>query len=300
MSSVAIWRVGPDFFSTLRTPIREGREFDLNEKTETTREVILSESAARVVCPGRCVGSQVSLHFLRTRADVDAENPRRGHGPPYWNVRAVVSDVKIFGLTESGPPAVYLDYRSLAEERALSRPRLVVRVDSSDLNLQGHVREAIESVPRVALLDLIPLQHVLQRSLGAFGNQALMATGGVLTAGLSIALAFVGIYLSIAAFLSATSRDLAIRRSLGAPVGSLLIRTLTWVIAAAVAGLTLGSALGVVTVQRMEALFVPGERGTVTVLVLSLLLLSSVVVSAVLFAVSDLRRQDLSSILKDV
>jgi putative ABC transport system permease protein len=297
---IALWRVGPDFFSALGTPIKSGAEFRSETAMGDARQVILSAAAAARLCQSDCLGKEVSLRFVRTRADADADkrDPLHGHGPPYWTVQSVVSDMKIFGLAASGPPSVFLDDRLNLESRPAARPRLVIRASGIDIAVQGRIRQSVASIPGVSIIELVPLQRVLRQSLGVFGNQAMMASAGIVVALLSLLLASTGIYVSVTGLLQNASRNLAIRLALGASVPALIFAFLGRTFLVMIGGAAAGAALGYVALKRVHAILLPGIPTIQMMVTIGVALSAVVLLPVTALAVKKLRWGELTTTLR--
>lgn len=190
--------VTQDYFTALGVAVRRGRAFDLSDRADGERVVIVNEALARKYFP-----------------DVDPVGRRIGTGfdTTWARIIGVVENVAENALTEADVPARYM----LADQLPFvpSSQALVVRLarDANPEGILAAARNAIAATaPSVAVQEATTLSRIIDRAVGP--ARQVVQLLGVLTA-LALALGAVGVYGVIAHFAARRQRDWGIRVALG-------------------------------------------------------------------------------------
>lgn len=187
----------PGFFSTLRTPLVEGRDFSDQDDEKGQPVIILSQAAARRYFPGGALGRRVR------------------QGGEWRTVVGVAADTKIHTLTEAPQPYAYFP---LAQWRTTGLT-LYVRTSGSPAALEPALREALASVDPELPPVVLPLESYLQASTMLMRMAAsLLALLGILALGL----ACLGIFAVMSFSVAQRGQELGVRVALGARPGQLL------------------------------------------------------------------------------
>jgi hypothetical protein len=215
--------IGPDYFRTLSMPITRGRSIDERDRTSATTPAVLSARAAQTLWPNE---EPVGRQF--TRAD-----PTQ-----VFEVVGVVADGHPTALEAESPLMVYVPYWFNNEGRSV----LMVRTPGDASAIAGELRRAIHGVdPEIAIADVSPLQHVVDRAIESRRYQMwLFAAFGVV----ALLIATVGVYATTAYGVSRRRREMNIRVALGARVSqvfALVLRQTAMPIAAGIAAGSLGA-----------------------------------------------------------
>ncbi|MBA2302231.1 MAG: ABC transporter permease, partial [Acidobacteria bacterium] len=224
--------VTPEYFSTLGMKLVAGRLFTGNERPDTPRLAILSESGARRIFPGR---DPIGLKF-RLGA------PTR----PEAEVVGVVADARFRNLTADlgGPraePDVFYPYAQIPD-RAI---QFAVRTSGPAPSAQV-LQQAVSSIdPALPVYGVEPLvQRAERQTANARFTSAIMGAFSVST----LLLAGIGLYGLVSYVVSLSRREIALRLALGADRGRvvrMVVRNgMTLVLAGMGVGLVVAWALG--------------------------------------------------------
>jgi predicted permease len=131
--------VTPDYFRTVKIPLRAGRLFDAHDNEASPEVVIVNEEAARRFWPGADpIGQQIKLG-VRLVSGV-----RSGQK----TIVGIVGDVKWSGLDAVPPPEVYLPYA----QQPVDGLTIVVRTTGDPASFAPVARVDLASLDRELLL----------------------------------------------------------------------------------------------------------------------------------------------------
>ena len=245
--------VSPHYFSTLRIPLRAGRDFDERDNTRVPQVVIINETFARRLFPGE---DPVGRTLVTGMAQQQAQ------------VVGVVADIRSESLNTPPEPGYFLP--------ALQRPERVtnvlVRSNLTPAAVAPLVREALRTIdPDLPLLQPEALtarigQTVANRKLG------LVLLGGF--AVLALVLASLGVYSVMAHVVACRTGEIGLRMALGAPPGAVMRMVLGHGRRLTLVGIAFGIA-GALVVSRLmqQALFEVDPAEPLVYIALSITLL---------------------------
>jgi putative ABC transport system permease protein len=214
----------PNYFTTMKIPLRQGRPFTDADREGALPVVIVSDSLAHRLWPGEMViGKRI----------------KRGPptGPEPWlTIVGLVGDLHYRDLM-APPPAIYLPLR-----QTWFPPRvLMVRTTDPNVPVLELVSRIVKSIDAdEPIPKAFPLSSLLAHELS--GPRFFML-GLALFAAVVLVMAGVGVFGVLATFVGQQSRELGIRAALGATKHDLrriVLFTLSW---PALVGLVLGSVL---------------------------------------------------------
>ncbi len=258
--------VTPEYFTTLRIPIRRGRGFTAEDRVGTPRVLVVSAQFARELWPGLDpIGKQLPLG-----------GPGRA-APQLFTVIGVVDDLRSGQLDEANIlPALYT---AALQEEGQREMWVVMRSGvGAPLKLAGAIRDAVRVAdPQQPIGDMVSLEQLIGRQTAARRfNTTLLTTFALLAVGLAL----VGIYGVTGYAVAQRTRELGIRMALGArgaDVVNLLMRESLRRVAVGV-GLGLLAAFGVT--RALSAMLFEVEPRDATTFVATALLLVAVALLA--------------------
>ena len=231
--------VTPQFFATLRIPLRRGRDVAETDTKAAPSVAVVSESFARRAWPGEDpIGRRFRFAF---------------HEP---TVVGVVGDVRVRGLESESEPQVYLSYRQVDDGQTIwyAPKDLVIRSSIDPSTLVASLRRIVAKAdPQIPVSDVRTLSSILDEETGARRLQL-----GVLGAfaAAALLLAAVGIHGLLAFTVSQRTPEIGVRIALGAERRDILRMILRKGIALAGAGVLLGVAIAFGAGRAMQALLV--------------------------------------------
>jgi predicted permease len=210
---------GAGYFELLRMRITRGRSVVETDAYGAPGVVVVNESLARRHWPdGSAVGRQIVW------------------GGTPLEVVGVVDDGSVQKLGEPSPPFFYLP----AEQRYSARAVILARAPDLEAATLAGIRRAVHALdPDVPLQEPIPLPALVGRSL--FPQRVAMTLIGVF--GMTgLLLAGVGLYGVLAYHVGQRTREIGIRRALGATETDLVRQVVRHGLALAAAGIGVGLA----------------------------------------------------------
>ena len=222
----------PDLFKTLRVPIRRGRDFGASDVGGALPTAIVSESFVRQHFPGQDpLGRTFEVQdTVRT-------------------IVGVVGDVRVRGPEQTSEPQLYLPAGQVPDSNYMAYPpkELVVRFAAplTAEALMPQIRRFVASAdPQQPISRVRMLEEQVADETAPRVTQIRML--GALTA-LALLIAGLGLHGLLAFTVSMRSRELGIRRALGASTGQVvrpvLREGLTLVVIGIVAGVGVGYAI---------------------------------------------------------
>ena len=212
--------VSDGYFRAMGVPLRAGRDFSERDDTSAEKVIIINETLARFLFPGRNPIGQI----------VNADRPDR-------TVIGVVGDVHHLALEEKSGNEFYIPIRQTQDYGSVD---LVVRTSLTTSALVPRLREALKPIdPTLATGTLRTMQQIVDKAASPRRFVVLLLGG---FAAFALILAALGIYAVISYSVSQRTQEIGIRMALGASAQSLQAGILFQTLTLAANGMLLGVA----------------------------------------------------------
>jgi predicted permease len=255
--------VSPDYFQTMRIPLRRGRLFAATDTATSPFVAIISERGARMLFPDRDPIGQEILWGTLTPTN------------PYCRVVGVVGNVR----RRAGEPENGFEIYYPVAQWPVATSFYVVRTNIDPASLGETIRRTIQAADaRFAVTEIKTMERRIGESLWRERLWSVMFGGFAV---LALALAAIGLYGLMAHGVIQRQREIGIRMALGAqPVGvrRMIVRE---AIKLALIGIVLGAA-GMQLVSKPLAALLHGlpTHGVATILVVASVLCLSALAAA--------------------
>jgi|SRR5579862_7319563 len=241
---IDIEAISPQWFQTLRVPLRAGRTFSDADNAQAPKVIVVNETFTHRFWPNQ---NPIGKHVIV------------GRGPVPSEVIGVAADIKNRGLAQDTQAQIYLPFPQLP----WGRMNLLVRTAVPPLSMASAVHAQISAVDpdqpitRIQTVDeLVDASRAQARFitllLGAFSATALV-------------LAVIGIYGVLAYSVSQRQHELGIRLALGAQRADVLLLVLKQGLVLAIAGVAIGLIAALLLTNLMASmLYQVGTRDLAT------------------------------------
>ena len=225
--------IPPGYFETLRTPLREGRDFTEFDRPQTAAVAIVNEALAKQLWPG-----QSALH---KRFTIVQE-------PTLIEVVGIAATSVVLQVGESPTPQIY---RPIQQQYSPG-VALLIRTAGDPEKLLGAVRDQVQTIDRnMPLRGTGTIQEGIEAGLWAprMGAALLSIFGG-----LALVLAMIGVYGVMSYSVTQRAQELGIRMALGARAADVLVMVLRQGLVLAAGGAAIGVGLALLLGQVVGAL----------------------------------------------
>ena len=216
----------PQYFKTLRIPLRAGRDFSDTDRRGGPPVAIVNEAFARQWWPREsAVGRRIKSGGPYMRG-------------PVYQVVGVVGDVSREGLDEKPEPEIFLPF----VQEPVSAMAVMIRTAGDPASLAPAVRRCVSSIDHnLPIQKLRTVETMLAASLDRRRFSTMLLT---LFAALAMALAAVGIYGVLNYWVAVREDEIAIRLAIGAQRWTILRWSGAALLRLAAVGTVLGLAGG--------------------------------------------------------
>jgi predicted permease len=230
--------ITPGYFRALGIPLRRGRDFSEQDTETAQRVAIIDESLARKLWPAYPEGQDP----IGQRLWVGGVNPNPAQ------IVGIAADVHQNLESTAWPETVYVAFA----QTPLPSAMLAVRTESSPLNFTSAMREQVRALdPDQAISDVRTMDDLVEEEVGQ--RRLLVILLGSF-AGVALLLAVIGIYGVIAYSVAQRTREMGIRRALGARQADILRLVVLQGLRLALAGVAVGIAGAFALTRLMTAL----------------------------------------------
>lgn len=235
LNVAATWRaVSPEYLTTLRSRIVQGRALQLTDTVDTPPVMVVNQSFASQYLGPDPIGLRLQLGFSE-----GAE----------WEVVGVTDDLRPGPLTGPVGPEFFVSTRQTPNSIAFD-PVLLMRTADDPANHVGALRDFAREIDQAAAIDsLMTMDERLRSSLGQPRAYALVLGG---LAALSLAICAVGVFGLLSYTTALRTAEIGLRVAVGAAPGQiagLIIRQALWLIAI---GLAIGLTVTVLLAESMS------------------------------------------------
>ncbi|HEX8813413.1 MAG TPA: ABC transporter permease, partial [Terracidiphilus sp.] len=218
---VDIEAVSPDWFETMRVPLRAGRGFTAADTKGAPQVIVVNETF-------------VQRFWAGTGQDPLTQNVAIGRVPAPYQVVGVAADVKNKSLAEDTQPEVYIPFAQLPWGKMNLLVRTAVKPQAMAESIRAQV-SAVDADQPVTNVRTVTELMSLQRAQPRF----LLAVVGVFS-GTALTLALIGIYSMLSYAVAERQKEFGIRMALGAGRRDILRLVMRHGFVLAVAGVGVG------------------------------------------------------------
>ena len=265
--------ISPTYISTVRIPLRAGRDFLPQDTRDTTLVAIVNETLARTMWPGE---DPIGKRFACCEAGP------KGRMDPIWHeVVGMVADVRAWGLDQQIQPQFYLPIAQMpasAWDWIGRTMDVVVRTQGGALPVSALRAIVASTAPGVPIYRVSTMQQKISGTLERSHFDTFLL---VLFASTALLLSSVGIYGVLSWTVAQRTRDIGIRMALGASQPQLMRDVLKYGLRLTSLGLLFGLA-GALAATRVLSSLLYGVRPSDAVTFFTV----SIILTAVAFMAS--------------
>jgi putative ABC transport system permease protein len=229
--------VTPGYFGAMGIRLLEGRDFSRQDSASAPRVVIVSQSVAREVWPGRsAIGKRISIGSRAKASD-------------WLNVVGVVDDVRQYGVISGRGRAVYRPFTQTTGPVTSNDITFILRTSIDPaLVAAPMLRQSVYEVdPNQPVSSIASMRELVDRDMAAPLFQTRLLTAFSIVA---LLLAALGAYGLLSFTVAARTREIGIRMALGAARRDVMRDLLRYSLTLTAFGVGLGS-VGAVVATRV-------------------------------------------------
>jgi predicted permease len=280
--------VSPEYFATLRSPIRVGRTFSASDTAGAPLVGVINETMAhRFFGSENPIGQYVYIEL------------QPGQSAPLIQIIGIVADAKYRTLRETTPATMYFPVAQLADPHAqimTEQPSFEVRTTVAPATIARSAEQVLTSLNGSISISFRTLEEQVNDSLR---QDQLLATLSGFFGGLALLLAMIGLYGVLAYMVTQRRKEIGIRMALGAGRSSILGLIMRDVSILLVSGTVVGVGISLWTTHFMQKMLFNLNPRDAKTIILSVAVLSAVALLAGYLPARRAARLDPNVILRD-
>jgi putative ABC transport system permease protein len=235
-----IRNVSRNYFATIGAQLRQGRLFDISDRTSASPVAIVNETFA-------------NRHFAqRSPLGQRFKFGNLGEKGYWYTIVGVLKSIPESGVLVEANPAVYKVYEQSDQIGDLNAG-IVARTTVDPLSIVPAVRQAIWSLDKNQPLARIrTMEEIVERQLSTSSHSTTLFGAFAL---LALLLASLGIYGVLSYAVAQRTNEIGVRMALGATSGGILLSFGRRGVALTLCGLAIGSVLAVIASRSLTTLF---------------------------------------------
>jgi putative ABC transport system permease protein len=264
----------PDYFTTMRVPLIEGRDFTDHDNASAPLVAIVNQAVVRHFFPGEDpLGKRIALSGVRQH-------------PEWVTIVGVVRDMKQETWADEASNEVHIPFLQGRQVLSSTHPwmssmTLVVRTEIDADAAAGAIKNAVWSVDRnLPLSQIQTLDHAIGNATWASRSSLLLV--GIFS-GVALILVVIGIYGVMSYEVAQRTHEIGIRMALGAGRGGIVKMVAHHSVPVALIGTVCGLGLAAALVRLMRTMLYQVDAvdsvtfGAVTVLILTVALIAALI-----------------------